>query len=263
MPFETTELRKFTDAGNAIAKAAGASFEEWAHGESEVILSMWAAGVAVTKLAPAENRARVRVMRDLGFTGGNPNRESNISINAGIRGPRGRVFLRKKAGGGNQWRRTHDANFQPLWQHYKDGDWIDLQEAIRDVQVGWAKAVVAAKGALGLARQSIVQIGDSLGLHIERATVGLSGSEIAQARSAVASNGQHYQNGEGVEEKSPTKYSIELICKYPKIQQARIDQALIQTIGRRIGFFQRNAAAHVFDSIAQTARAYPYLQVSG
>lgn len=257
MGFDAGELSKFTEAGVAISRAAGISFEQWAEGESAMILSGWAAFVNAQTVPQAELRARTRVLNKLGLTKG------DVTINSGIRGPEGRVFIRAKNGkfmfaglvGHNAGPFTPVKN-----RHFSNHQWEEGQTGIVAYQAD-AGVIATAKRTIGLARKSIIQIADMLGIVLERVAGGLSGGDIARARSAVASDGQDYQNGFGVRTKSAHEFSIEMINRYPFAHQAKIDSALVQVVSGRIELMQTALASKMGGDIRDAAGAFPYLQV--
>lgn len=260
MPFESAELRKFTDAGRAISQQAGITLEQWAEGETAQILKAWAGLIHAQTPARAEVRGRNRVLNELGLTKG------GVTINSGLFGPEGRLWLRAKnkrymfagAVGHNAGGFTPNPD-----RHFSNTQWAAGQAAVREYQ-GKAGIIELAKRTVGLARQSVVQIGDSIGIAIERiAGGGLSAQEVQQARSAVASNGQTYQNGFGVRQKNGTSFSIDLVNSYPKLTEAKVDLALYTAIGQRLGMNLKLLRDKLSASDAKVARAFPYLQVRG
>jgi len=260
--FPPEELRKFSESGRVIAAALGTSVEVWARAEAGVILKTWAGRTKVATQKAVDISARNRAIRRLDLTRG-----GDITVNTGVKGPYGRVFHRTKSG---KYRRTHEAGFRPVsgargqgnGDHYKRGTWIDLKEAIADVRLAVGRAIPTARRAIGLARQSVVQIADELGLRLETVRGGtLSAAGLAKARAALASNGQHYANGRGVTSKTAQEFSLTLINRYPKGGQLGMDRTLTGVIAGRLKYFERNLAEATFLCAYRTARAYPYLEV--
>lgn len=270
MPFERTELSKFTNAGNEIVRAVGTTFEEFAEGESGLILKAWAGLIRASSEAEAEVRGRNRVLSKLGLTGGR-----DVTINAGLKGPEGIVFVKstrmyKRNGGGKGYRFYqigkigHNAGqFTPHTQRVADQQWAEAQQAIQSFQAQ-AGVIAIARRTVGLARQSVIQIGDSLGIMIDRISgAGLSGSDVVKARNAVASDGQTYQNGYGVRTKSGTQFSIELVNQYPNLREAKVDIALAQAVGGRVQVMTKILMSKFRPSLDRVARQLPYLQIRG
>lgn len=256
MGFAPSELRKFTEAGVALSKAASISFEQWADGEAEQILGGWVSLIDASTMDAAERRARTNVLNKLGLTRGAE------TINSGARGPEGRVWIRSRKG---RWQLagvvSHNAGpFVPSKRRMQDGDWNAAKDSVNEFQ-GKVGVIAMAKRTIGLARQSVVQIADVLGYAIERAARGLSASDISQARGAVASDGNTYQNGTGVRTRSGSYFSVELINRYPLIQQAKVDRALAETIASRTTLMQQAAAVKLGRGMRDAAGAFPYLQV--
>ncbi len=258
MGIAPSELRKFTEAGNAIASAAGVTLEQWAEAESAQILSGWAALVSAQTVPQAEVRARTKVLRDAGLTKG------EVTINSGLRGPEGRLYIRAKNGrymfAGTV---AHNAGaFTPNpKRHFSNHQWEEGQTGVISYQSD-AAIIAMAKRTIGLARQSIIQIGDMLGIALERIAGGLPGADISRARSAVAGDGQTYQNGFGVRQKSAGAFSIELINRYPNLHQAKIDSALSQVVSSRAELMAETLNGRLGTAAQRVAAAFPYLQVS-
>lgn len=220
------------------------------------ILKAWAGAHKPPSLAQTDLRTRVHVMSSLGFTGGKQNSDALVSVSAGLRGPFGRVWLRKKDGHG--WRRTHDANFQPLNQHYKKGQWIDLQEAIQDVKLALAREIPKGRGARGLAQQSIVQSADQLGIDLGQvAGGGITAAQLSQAQSAVAANGRKYQNGIGYQTGNEVTCAVEAINRLPYNSKIGMDRSLLGVLARRAKFLETAYKKGAFDSIQREAAAFP------
>ena len=256
------QLAKLTESFHVIAEATGVAAEDVLMNEAGVIVKTWLARTQFATLAQADLRSRVKVMRDLGFTGGANNPDANVSISAGLRGPFGRVWLRKKNGQG--WRRTHNANFTAINQHYKNAQWIDLQEAI-DLASRWIqKTLPQVRAAIGLPAQSILQIADDLGLNLATVRGGTAPSarKLELARNARAPNGRIFKDGLGIKTKSPGKFMLELINSNPLIGKLGMDRTLAGVLSGRVKYFETNVEKGVFQAQSRVARAYPWLQVA-
>ncbi len=250
----------FRRALAGLGRFTGAELKDVIRAATASILKACAGDTPVATQQQADTRSRKRAVRDLGFTGGRNNREADISVNAGVRGPYGRVFKRKRDGTG--WRRTHEAGFRPLWQHYKRGDWIDLQEAVASVKSAVARALPMGRAAVGLARQSWVQIADDLGIALEAVPGGrISAAGIAKARAALASNGRAYDNGQAREYGEARAFFVEIINRLPYGRKIALDQILVKNVNARARFFEQNLSRGVFDRLASATRAYPGLEI--
>lgn len=258
MAFDASELRKFTAAGEAIAKAAQATIEDWAVGEIGIIGKGTAALIRAQTVPAAEKRARNRVLNKLGLTKGAE------TINSGVRGAEGRVWVRTKRG---KWQLAgivgHNAGpFIPRNRRLGAGEWGAAKDSVTAYQ-GQSGVIALAKRTVGLARQSVIQMLDAVGIAIERVAggTGLTPGEIAAARGAVASDGKTYQNGTGRREKTATGFSIEIVNTYPNLAKAKIDVALATVVGQRIAYQGRVLNDKLLASTERVAQAFPYLQV--
>jgi hypothetical protein len=269
------ELAKLPTALRAIAGAAGASALDVLRGEAGVILKACAAGTSIATADRADKRSRLRYLRDQQLTGRNGMMPVTVTAGAKKGSEYGRVFLRTATGG---WRRTHDAVFRPVagipssgrkkpGDHYREHDWLLLRSTIATVRGGITAARTAGRKTIGLGRQSWVQIADTLGIRLEDVRGGsffgksISGSAIAKARAAVASNGQSYSNGLGTLERTQYETIITLLNRYPAGHRTGMDRILQSAIVSRVRYFEKNMELGVFNAIEKTVRAYPYLQV--
>lgn len=260
MPFSPEELRKFTQAGEVISKAAGIGLEQWADQEMGFVAKAWVGLIHAQTVPQAETRARNRSLNKLGLTKG------KVTINSGVRGKEGTVWIRARNGkflpAGNI---AHNAGaFTPnTKRHFSAPQWRDGQGGVGDYQ-STSGVIGIAKRTIGLARQSVIHAADAIGIAIERVaggSGGLSANEIATARSAVGSDGKSYQNGTGSRTRTGDSFSIEMVNTYPNLSKAKIDVALAMAVGQRVGAtkaLQEKLAA----STAGAAKQFPYLQVT-
>lgn len=217
---------------------------------------------ALTKVAPIEKvdrGAKLRALKSLKLTGG-----GEISINAGIRGTFGRVFIRKKPGsiGGAKYRRTHEPEFSPLNQHYKDEQWARLQLAIAQAKTTVATATKDARSSAGLARQSWVMIATSLGIDLTRVPGGgISNKTIREAAAARARGNKLYENGLSREEQTQERYFVTLINRLPYGRKLRLDSTLQAAIAGRVSYITANMARGAFDSIDSVIKKFPRWQL--
>jgi hypothetical protein len=257
-----SELAKLTRAFRAVAAATQRDARDVVRGFAGVILKTWAGRTKIASPAQAEVRSRSRVVKGLGLT--QAPSPGDVSVNAGIRGPFGRVWVRSPKGGFRMAGQisSDGGTFRAMQFHWKQKTWTDISEAVVDVVDRLPKAIRYAKLATGLARQSVIQIADSLAIDLVRVQGGgsLSAAGIAKARSAIASTGRSYKNGLGTEENSTRGIFLTLINNYPLAGRVRMDSTLAGVLSGQIKYFERNIQEGVFLSQAQVARAYPFLQ---
>jgi hypothetical protein len=126
-------------------------------------------------------------------------------------------------------------------------------------------SVKSARQSSGLSRQSVVQIADSLRIKLETVPGGRSvGKAVAKAREALASDGNYYQNGVGVEILDAHKFIARLINRIPWARSPliKMDATLASILKGRIKYFSNNVAHGVFKQAAGAARAYPGIRVT-
>lgn len=263
--FTEEELKKFTAAGRTIAAAVGVSVELWARAEAGVILKTWAGRTKVRKERAAEVSGILRDYRQsralaYGLKKGQTPRGTG-SINLGIRkGPEGRVWYRTR---NNKWQPIYGAGFQPTGIRMRNEDWPLLNMMVQTFRRQYTMTVEAAKGAIGLARQSIVQIADDLGIRLENVKGGgaLSAAGLRKARNALASNRTPYRNGYGVVGNNAKEFYVTLVNRYPRMGPLFMDATLRRVIMGRLGYFRRNLEEGTFLSAKAAAKAYPYVEV--
>lgn len=231
--------------------------------EAGVILKQWAGRTKVGTAAAAARIARLRAIKKLGLTQA-PNR-GDVSVNAGWKSttPYGMVWVKRtaKGGTGKKYIMLRDGYFQPgmrtgpKWRGFGDA-------AVAKVRPAVMKATQAAVKSVGLARQSIVQIADSLGIDLVKvAGAGADAAGIAKARAAIASTGKSYRNGTGTSAGTEVKPYIDLFnsLPYATSRKLRMDRTLIGIIHGRTKHFQKAYERGAFESLKKLQRAYPNL----
>ena len=254
----TLQHTGFDQALRALVAAAPVSMKRVLRAEAGSILKACAGRTKVATAQTITTNERLRIIKDLGLNGGN--RKADIYINAGIRGEFGKVWRRTRGRQGFQ--QTHAANFKPLNRHFGDKAWIDLQEAVADFRIQAQKRIPLAKRSAGLARQSWVQIADSLGIALETVKGGgLSAAGLAKARAALTSQGRTVQNGFSDQEARQHGFLLRLINRLPYGPRSGLDAVLQSVLAGRAAYFQQNLARGVFADQAKLLRAYPGLTV--
>lgn len=260
MPFQEQELAKFGQAGRAISDAVGAAFETWAMGEAAIICQQWAAHIPEAQPEPARLRARGRARNQAGV--GSLARFNTTANTGRFGGQLGLLWFRSKRG---KWLKAGEvadsgAVTQPS-RRFTAGDWAKVVGAQMSYAQLLPKTIAAGLRAIGLARQSVLQIADSLGFNLDK--VGGGGSaDFAQARAARASDGRPYVNGYSLIERSNGKFSVTLVDVYPYITEAGIDQALELVVAQRMTYHEVNLASAVKKDLGAIEQAYPYLKLT-
>lgn len=250
--------RNFALAVDAIGKLTGLDRRKIVMAEAGSVLKR---AFGETRRPPSQAAltiaGRLRALKSKDLTGSGP-----VSITAGKNGAAyGRVFVRKKDGAG--YRRTHDANFSPLNQHYTDAQWAEIREAINLAKVTVGKVVPEVKASAGIARQSWILIADSIGIRLEAVPGGTaSASAIASAREARAKGNKNSRNGRAVVAEDTMKFVVTLINSLPYGQKLGFQGILDRAIAGRAKYMQ-TALAHGFAaSAADVARLFPGWKVS-
>jgi hypothetical protein len=235
--------------------------------EAGVIIKTWAGRTRVTTEEKAERRTRSSVAWRLAMqkTDRNP---YSITVNDGSRrGIEGLIWFRTRNGKFQNVGAIYSGGFfSANHLHYKDADWERILEGVTAYTRLMLERRPKVMASRGLARQSVVQIADTLGIDLTSVEGGgsLSAAGIAKARAAIASNGAHYQNGTGQEEGDAIKYHVDLINRLPYNSKLGMDSTLIGVVAGRAGYIQRSYEKGAFDSMKRVAAAFPELiRVSG
>lgn len=249
-----------------IARLTGFSEKVVTKGEAGAILKTWAGRTKVAKPAMIDYRARKRALHGLGFT--KTSEIGGITVNTGTRAQAGRMWVKTAGKRGKGWKLAgrldpHTFQFTPANFHWKDGDWIDIQEAAIDSELAIKRETQLGKQSAGLARQSVVQIADKLSIDLGKIPGGgISPAGIAKARLAMSSKGQRYINGTGTEteEKNAGRYFVTLINSLPYHAKAGLDRVLAGVLAGRVGLYRRTFANGAFTTIKAAARSYPWIR---
>lgn len=249
--------RNFSKAMDDASKLTGFDRKQIVLGEAGVVLKTCASRTKVATADQLQFGARVRTLRGLQLTGGGP-----VTINAGIKGPFGQVYLKKKnsnTGRGFAYRRTHDYNFQPLNQHYTNDEWAVISAAIEATKAKIPDAIKKAGKSAGLARQSWILIADSLGIVLEAVTGGgsISTGAIHKAREAIAKNGVNRNNGISRQENQNGRFFVELINRLPYGDKLHLDNLLRAVIAGRSKYFATAVEKGFTGSLEQTFKMFP------
>jgi hypothetical protein len=261
-------VRAYQTAFNRIAQLTGFDQRAILLGEAGVILKTWAGRTKVAKPEQAMQRARYRAgKRTFGDVSSASTNPYGISINTGAKhGYPGVVWFRtrnkkfQQAGvitNKGDWVPGSGVVFYPV--HFRDSDWAKIDAGAR-AYAGWLRALLpVAEKSVGLARQSVIQIADSLGIDLTQVKGGgtLSAAGIAKARAAIASNGRAYVNGRGSHWGNAVRYHVQLINRLPYGIKAGMDRTLAGVLAGRVKYFETSYKKGAFDSIKSAARAFP------
>lgn len=252
-------MQKATAAFSAgvlyAARLTGFAPKKIVQAEAGSILKACAAETPEADKAKVEQGAFLRALKGSGLTG-----KGQVTVNAGVRGEkgsRGRVFMQKKDGDG--YRRTHDAGFQPLNQHYADKDWLALRQLVRLAEEKTDRALARAPQSVSLARGSWVRIADHAGIDLAQVPGGrISAAGIARARAAKAYKGQEVNNGTSATQDEKGKFALTLINRYPGGSSARLafGRLLAFKVAGRAKFFMTAVRKGYDGSLEQTTKLF-------
>lgn len=261
------DTRRFNNAINEIAYNIQRPVKEVVRAEVGSILKQCVGETKVATNDMLKIKGQLKAGQIVEVTGG-----QDVTINVGRRnkGTYGRVFYRTDVG---NFRRTHDEGFQPVagmpskkrnkpGDLYKNYKWLTIRDAILKFKAEVKKQVPLARGSLGLARQSWVQIAKGLGIDLKAVPGGrASAAAITKAEAAIASDGRRYINGQGQAFSTNKSYIARLTNSLPYNRAVGLDPIIRRVIRGRTQFFKQNMARGVFQDIKKTLRAYPGFSV--
>lgn len=278
----TRVMSRYSRAFRELARLTGFSPKQVLLAEAGSVLKTWAGRTKVATQGEVDRRSRLHAVRSLGYTQGSE--RGDVTVNAGFRpAPYGRVWIRVREGAGrNQWILAKGPNFsapsgratftltgRQLYNPRNRGDtdrstsyqWMqNVDYAQKNVEHKLPVSLAKGRRAIGLSRQSVVQIADDLG--IDLASVpggGVSPAGLAKARAAMASNGRSYRNGLGQVGGDASRAFVDLINRLPHARKIGMDRALLGVLAGRVKLFERAYGKGVFLSQHNIARAYPNL----
>lgn len=249
----------YSDAFKRLRGMNGFSQKTILRAEMGSILKAWAADTKVATADQIERRTRARVAYNLQMSKANSN-PAHITVNNGARGGfRGEVWFRTRNKKFQQAGRiTETGAFVPAWIHWKTSDWTLISAGGAEYAKQLRVRRLASQKASGLARQSVIQIADQLGIDLNDVAGGsLSAAGIAKARAALASSGRANQNGSGSEGGNEVTSYVEGFTRLPYAEKIGMDRSLLGVIARRANFIQQAYKKGAFDSIKKEAAAFP------
>ena len=254
----------YSKAFQRLAALPGFSQREILLAEAGSILKAWAGRTKVATNEQIERRIRARVAYNLKMQKAGAGNPYGITVNNGARGgERGEVWFRTSRKRFQQAGVvTPGGKYKPANIHWKDADWQKIKAGADQYAARLSVRRREAKRAGGLARQSVIQIADRLG--IDLATVkgaGVSAAGIAKARAAIASSGRAYQNGEGYTGGDEVKTYVDLINSLPYNTSIGMDRTLRGVLMGRAKYIERSYSKGAFDSMRKVAAAFPNITV--
>lgn len=251
----TAQIQAYQQAFRRLAQLPGYDPRLILRAEAGSILKTWAGRTKVTTVAQIERRERKRVIRGLGYT--TAESKGDVTVNAGWRpAPFGRVWIKVQKG--RKFALAREGNFAASANRFSRRWTADVADAVADVTATLKNRLPMAKRSAGLARQSVVQIADALGINLANvAGGGLSTAGLAKARAALASSGRYYRNGTGAAGGNEVRAYVDLINRLPYGPRIGMDRTLAIVIAGRAKFIEQAFAKGAFSSMSSVARSFP------
>jgi hypothetical protein len=270
----TVNLKDFSLSLDALANALKRSNEQ--------VLPYHVASIVKTAMnrtktvdrAKIDRNTKVRTIRQLGLNTkaiyGDP---AATSINLGVRGDYGRVYLRLKPKSGKpRFIKTHDPVFRKNLTSSKTGkpvnirpDYLNLIQA----DVNEFKAVLREKTALA---KNLPHFGKASWLPILFDLKNIFGIDwmdappksvpgLAKILKATDRNGKTWRNGSARKLSSGESLLIEIENHFPALEKAGLTEKLNGAIVTRKRAIDREMRTGVFDDWEQLQTRYPFMKV--
>lgn len=250
--------RAYGDALAYMSKLTGLDRKRIVKAEAGVILKTAAARTKVAPVSAVTQAGRLRTLRGMGLTSGKVDRDGyRVTINAGKKGPYGRVWARKN--GSDKWQLVMGNKFSRVNRHFDSPLWNVAMNAVRAAKSAIKIGVKKAKASRGLARQSWILIADRLGIDLASVQGGgsLSASAIATARKATVKGGKNQNNGRAREEDKAHQYFVTLINGLPYGRRIGLDRTLTVIMAGRVKYFATAVRKGFRGAMQDTTRLFP------
>ncbi len=266
---------QFNRAMVDLQRVTGQTMKQVVRSEVGHILKECAAKTKVATQDSVQRKAQLKAIKKLSYTQA-PDR-GDVSVNSGWRknSPYGRVWIKVRSGSG---RKNYILARGPNFDFPAGSATLELTPGSRTGTNRWIANVRLAVGrvvpaveetfekalkSVGLARQSWVQIADSIGISLESVPgTNLTAQGLAKARAALASDGVAYVNGTARQYGDASKFIVQIINKLPYVRRVKMDAVLARAINSRTTKFYNAARQGVFNSAKKTLSKYPGLFVS-
>lgn len=256
--FDTSKAANaYAAAFGQLQQLTGFSQKAVLRAEAGSILKTWASRTPIATQAKSDRTSRLQLLSKFHLTkAGN----SNVTINAGVRGPVGLIWNRGKSGKFRLAGKIAPDASSVQWSnyHFRNDEWNAILEAGTTYADNIAGYISRGRRSAGLACQSVVQIANALGIDLAAVAGGsLSASKLDRAQSAIASNGRAYQNGLGYEGGDETSGYIDLINSLPYGRKIGMDRTLSGVLAGRAGYIRQSYGHGAFSSMERIAAAFP------
>jgi hypothetical protein len=230
--------------------------------EAGSIIKKWAGITKVGTREAAELRARYRAgKRAFGSLGGSSDNQYRITVNTGSRGGVPGWTWYKHPGGGVMLAGYIDERgvIHPNpYRRFKPEAWSMILAGMEAYADSLAGLLPQSLKSIGLARQSVIQIADELGIDLNSVSgQGISSAGIAKARAAIASTGKTHKNGFGSQGGDDVRYHVRLLNRLPFGVKSGMDRQLATVLSGRAKFIETAYKKGAFGSMTTVARSFP------
>lgn len=268
------DMKPFNDSLHALGKGLNMSVNRLLPYHAA---SVWKTAMNRTKTLKTktvDRAAKVRALNDIGLSSKQTRGDAaSTSINLGLRGDYGRVFVRLKPPTGKpRFVKTHDPVFSKNLVSAKTGKPVNLrkdyeQAAVADVRefkAAYRERLKLAKNTTHFGKQSFLSALQDLnrlfGIDwMKVPPVGVPG--LNKILKAADRNGKTHKNGyAAIRIKDPKKLTIEMENHFPsdKIEAAKKIQSAIQS---RQSAINREMRIGLFKDMEKVLQRYPFMKI--
>lgn len=269
------DMRPFNESLDALAKGLNMSVNKALPYHTA---SVWKTAMNRTKtlkVKAVDRAAKVRALNDIGLSSKQTRGDSaSTSINLGIRGDYGRVFVQLRTPNGKRrFVKTHDPRFSRNLVSSRTGKPVNLrkdylQSANADVaefKAAYRDRLATAKNTTHFGKQSFISALNDLQL-----LTGVNWMDVPPKRvpglakilKATDRNGKSWKNGyAAIRIKDPKRLTIEMENHFPS-DAAKVAQSIQSAIASRKAAIDREMRTGVFKDMEKVAQRYPFMKTS-
>ena len=249
--------RDFNAAVTVMGQLTGFDRKKIVMGEAASVLKTCASRTWVQSDESAMKAGQLEALVHLDLTGRPNGSDGNVTVNAGIKGPYGRVFARRYPGA--KFKRVYDAGFQPIGKMT-----ASLMQIVSTAQTEVQKIVGKVQKSRGLARGAWVRIAQSLNLYLPSYPgPALSSSAYNQALKAEVKGGKQVNNGASQTEDSQRGFAVTIINRLPYGRKIGMDRLLATAIAGRAAYFHQSISKGFNGSLEQITKRFRGWTVTG
>lgn len=255
--FDVTKgVANYGRALGAMSKLSRLDPEQILRAEGAIIIKTCFSRTEQATAADIRQSARLRTLRGMNLT--KAEKVGDVSINAGVkRGAAfGRVWVKTASG---KYQLVFGDNFSKLDRTFNDADYANAWEKSQAARKAMNQNVRKALKSAGLARQSWVLIGDSMGVRLETVQGGgrASSGAISKARRAMATGGRNRTNGASRMQRMSGGTLLTMINRLPYGDRLKFQPMIDSVMAGRTYAFGMAVKKGYDGSLTKTLKSFP------